>query len=163
MHYSKLFLLTQACHAACYHGSVFVVKLVLRRSATSVGAVSTLFLRNRPHFDLYRANSSRSSKTSNVRSHCSPKPAVKQQCTTKNCFYALYYSKLFLRTQACHAACYHGPVFVVKWVLRRSAASAGEVSTLFLRLRPHLDLFPLGVHSATIRIAHLFSPIPFFL
>ena len=26
-----------------------------------------------------------------------------------------------LRTQACHAACYHGIVFVVKWVLRRSA------------------------------------------
>ncbi len=73
----------------------------------------------------------------------------------------MHYSKLFLRTQVCHAACYHGPVFVVKFVLYRSAASAGAGSTLFLRLRPHLDLFPLGVHSATIRIAHLLCPILF--
>ncbi len=64
-------------------------------------------------------------------------------------------------TQVCHAACYHGPVFVVKWVLYRSTASAGAGSTLFLRLRPHLDLFPLGVHYATIRIAHLLCPILF--
>ena len=73
----------------------------------------------------------------------------------------MHYSKLFLRTQVFHAACYHGPVFVVKWVLRRSAASAGAVSTLFLRHRPHLDLFPLGVHSATIRTVHLLCPIFF--
>jgi hypothetical protein len=47
-HYSNLFLRTHACHAACYHGPVFVDNLVLRRSAASVGAVSTLFLRHRP-------------------------------------------------------------------------------------------------------------------
>ncbi len=72
------------------------------------------------------------------------------------------YSKICLRTQAFHEACYHGPVFVVKWVLRRSAVSTGAVSTIFLRLRPHLDLFPLGVHSATICIAHLFGPMLFY-
>ncbi len=44
-----------------------------------------------------------------------------QQCTTQK----------KLRAQACHAACYHGPVFIDTWVLRRSAAAVGAVSTLF--------------------------------
>ncbi len=61
--------------------------------------------------------------TPNFRSHRSPRPAVNRTA-------AVRYSKLFLRTRACHAACYHGLVFVVKWVLRWSAASAGAVSTL---------------------------------
>jgi hypothetical protein len=86
----------------------------------------------------------------------SPRPAVNKTP-------AVNYSKLFLCTQACHTAFYHGPVFVVKWVLRRSAASVGEISTFFLRLRPHLDLFPLGVHYANIRIAHLLCSILFLM
>ncbi len=40
---------------------VFVDKWVFRRSAASAGALSTLLLRHRPHFDLYRVNASRSS------------------------------------------------------------------------------------------------------
>ena len=76
VHYSKLFLRTQACSAVCYHGLVFVDKWVLRRSAASVGAVYTLFKRDRPHFDLYRISSSRSSLSSHFRSHRSPRPAV---------------------------------------------------------------------------------------
>jgi hypothetical protein len=81
-----------------------------------------------------------------------------QSKTSINRIAAVRYSKFFFRTRACYAACYHGPVFVVKRVLRRSAASIGAVSTLKLRLCPHLDLFPLGVHSATIRIAHVLCP-----
>ncbi len=53
----------------------------------------------------------------------------------------------------CHAACYHGPVFVVKWVRRRSAASAGAVSIPFLRLRPQFIIL------TSSRLA--FIPAPF--
>jgi hypothetical protein len=111
--------------------SFFVIALISTSTASFVH-------RNHPTFDLIAAQDQLL--------------IGQQQCTTQ---------KLFLRTQACHASCYHGPVFVVKWVLRLSAASAGAVSTHFLHLRPHLDLFPLGVHSATIRIAHLLCPILF--
>jgi hypothetical protein len=38
--------------------------------------------------------------------------------------------------------------------LRRSAASVGAVYTLFHRNLPHLELFPLGVQTATIRVRH---------
>ena len=51
MKYSNSILRTQACSAACYHEPVFVDKWVRRQSAASVGAVSTLFYRDRPHFD----------------------------------------------------------------------------------------------------------------
>ncbi len=73
-----------------------------------------------------------------------------QQCTTQNYFYALMYVM-------------QPAIFVVNRVLYRLAASAGAVSTLILRLRLHLDLFPLGVHSVTIHIAHLLCPILFSL
>ncbi len=57
------------------------------------------------------------------RSHRSPRPAVNRTA-------AVHYPNLFLRTQASSAVCYHGLVFVDKWVLRRSAASIGALSTL---------------------------------
>ena len=46
----------------------------------------------------------------------------------------MHYSKLFLRTYARSAACYHRPVFIDLWVVRRSAASVGAVSTLFFAI-----------------------------
>jgi hypothetical protein len=75
-----------------------------------------------------------------------------QKCTIQNYFYAL---KSVMQPAIMD--------LFSKWLLLRSAASVSAVSTLFFRLRPHLDLFPLGVHSATIRIAHLLCPILFLM
>ncbi len=114
---------------------VFVDKWVLRRSAASVGAVFTIFLPHRLHFELYRVNSSRSSQSSHF--------------LAVNMTAAVHYSKLFLCTQACSAACYHRPVFIDLSVLRRSAGSVGAVPSLFLCHRSHFDLYRVSSSSSS--------------
>ncbi len=159
VHYSKLFLRTHAFHAACFHGPAFIDKFVICRSATSAGAGSTLFHRHCPHFDLYRVSSSRSSQSSHFRSNRSPRAAVNRTA-------AVHYSNLFYAIMSAMQPAITDLFSSLSWFFisqRHQLVQSLPSSIVFVVISTSSRWQPLGVHSATIRIAHLLCPILFFL